>query len=198
MQGLSAFVLAGGRSSRMGTEKAWLTLEGETLLERALRLCRGITPTVSIAGPREKFAACGTVVEDVYRDCGPLGAIHAALCATATDLNFILAVDMPFVLPQLIERLVEEARASNALVTVPCIYGRFEPLCAVYRRQFRDAADASLARGRCKIDSLFSSVVTRVLDQADFERFAFDPAMFQNLNTRQDLLSAQSGGPKAD
>ncbi len=196
MEDLSAFVLAGGRSSRLGSEKALVELEGETLLVRALRLCRSLTAAVYVAGPADKFAALGAVVEDVHRGCGPLGAIHAALSASTTDLNFILAVDMPFVVPAFAEHLVAQARASGAVVTVPRVGGRFEPLCAVYRRPFRDTAQAALEQGRYKIDALFPLVTVRVLDADELLRFAFDSAMFQNLNTPSDLQRVRAAMPE--
>jgi molybdopterin-guanine dinucleotide biosynthesis protein A len=94
---LTAYVLAGGKSTRMGSDKAFLEFGGKALLERALHTLRRLTPEVMIVGERTKFAQFGPVVEDVFRRRGPLGAIHAALTVSATDLNLMMAVDLPFV-----------------------------------------------------------------------------------------------------
>src|ERR1022692_1796718 len=94
---VTAFILAGGKSTRMGADKAFVDYEGRTLLARALDLARSVTADVRIVGSREKFAPFAPVVEDVFRDCGPLGGIHAALRASLTELNLVLAVDTPFV-----------------------------------------------------------------------------------------------------
>ncbi len=190
MPDLSGFVLAGGRSSRMGTDKAFLRFDGGTLLARALDLLQAITTEVRIVGPASKFAAYGAVVEDVYMGRGPLAGIHAALSCSTTELNLILAVDLPFVTELLLRFIVEQARASDALVTVPRIAGGYQPLCAVYRRQFASVAAAALEAGKNKIDALFAAANTRVLEEAELTRFAFTAAMFENLNTPEDLRRA--------
>src|ERR1700758_5454346 len=97
MDGVNGFVLAGGQSSRMGTDKAFVELGGHTLLERALQTVSAVASEVWILGSREKFGEFGDMIEDEFPDHGPLGGIHAALRASCQDLNLILAVDMPFV-----------------------------------------------------------------------------------------------------
>ena len=195
MPDFSGFVLAGGRSSRMGTDKAFLELDGRTLLARALDLLRCLTPEVRIVGPTAKFAAYGPVVEDIYAGRGPLAGIHAALSSSATELNLILAVDLPFVTESLLRFLLERARATDAVVTVPRIAGGYQPLCAAYRRAFGSLAQAALESGRNKIDALFSVATARVLEESELSRFAFDAAMFQNLNTPEDLRRAAAERP---
>ena len=188
--GLSAFILAGGRSTRMGADKAFLEFRGETLLSRALFLARSLTAEVSIVGERNRFAAFGPVIEDLYPERGPLGGIHAALSASAGALNLVLAVDTPLLTSALLRFLVEQARASSAVVTVPRVAGGFQPLCAVYRPAFRETAEAALRQGRNKIDPLFSALPLRVLEEEELARFEFLPEMFDNLNTREDLERA--------
>lgn len=94
---VTASILAGGKSTRMGTDKAFVEFEGRTLLARALDLGRSVSADVRIIGSTQKFASFASVVEDVFRGCGPLAGIHAALLASPTDLNLILAVDTPFI-----------------------------------------------------------------------------------------------------
>ena len=77
----TAFILAGGNSTRMGRDKAFVMLQGRTLLARALEVCRTVTSDVRIVGDRKKFAPFAPVVEDVFPGCGPLAGIHAALRA---------------------------------------------------------------------------------------------------------------------
>jgi len=190
MPDFSAFVLAGGRSSRMGSDKAFLQFEGRTLLARALDLLRSLTPEVRIVGPAAKFAPHGQVIEDVYPGRGPLAGIHAALSASTAELNLILAVDLPFVSESLLRFIVEQARAADAVVTVPRIAGGYQPLCAVYRRAFAPLAQAALEAGRNKIDALFAATTTRILEEPELSRFAFSAAMFDNLNTPEDLRRA--------
>ena len=189
---LTAFVLAGGQSSRMGADKAFVEFHGKTLLARALTLARSVTPEVLIVGERARFAAFAPVVEDIFPGHGPLGGIHAALTASASELNLVLAVDTPLLTPALLRFLVEQARACTAAATVPRVAGGFQPLCAVYRRQFRETAEAALREKRNKIDPLFAAVTARVVEEAELEKFEFPPEMFDNLNTQDDLERAAS------
>lgn len=183
----SGFVLAGGRSSRMGTDKAFLDFDGRTLLARSLDLLCALTTEVRIVGPADKFAAYGSVIEDVYAGRGPLAGIHAALTASTTELNLILAVDLPLITESLLRFLIEQSAASEAVVTVPRVAGGYQPLCAVYRRAFAPIAQAALESGKNKIDALFTTATLRVLEESELDRFAFHAPMFENLNSPEDL-----------
>lgn len=188
-------ILAGGKSTRMGTDKAFVQLEGRTLLARSLDLARTVSTVVQIVGSREKFAQFGRVVEDVFRDCGPLGGIHAALRASHTDVNLMVAVDMPFVSQTFLEYLVGQARsAPQAIVVVPRCDGNRQPLCAVYRREFANAAEKALLNHKNRIDLLFETVPTNVIEQGDLESAGFGCDIFRNLNTPEEL---QAGTRKA-
>ena len=194
LRDVAAFILAGGKSTRMGAEKAFLVLNGRTLLARALELARSVTADVRIVGEAAKFAAFAPVVEDVFRECGPLGGIHAALRASWADLNLILAVDLPFVPPALLPLLITRARGSPAKVTVARAGGGFQPLCAVYRRAFTDLAEKALREGRYKIDALFDEAQTQVIGEDELEAAGFPASVFRNLNTREELAAASEIG----
>jgi molybdopterin-guanine dinucleotide biosynthesis protein A len=188
---LTAFVLAGGKSSRMGEDKAFLLLEGETLLSRALGVANSVTSNVHIVGDPIKFAKFGSVVKDIYPERGPLGGIHAALMSTQTDLNLMLAVDTPFVQNDFLDCIVQEARGCDAVVTLPRAGGNLHPLCAVYRREFAAAAEQSMLSGQNKIDLLFSKVKTKVIEETDLQRLGFCTEMFRNINTPEQWQEAQ-------
>ena len=188
---LSAFVLAGGKSTRMGRDKATLPFAGRTLLESALALARSVTEDVFILGSPELYGAYGEVIADIFPGCGPLGGIHAALTHAKSDLNLILAVDTPFLSNRLAAYLVERARESRAVVTAPEIDSYPQPLCAVYRRDFLAIAEQALRAGRYKIVPLFPQGRTLVTPEAELERFAFTAEMFENLNTPEELEQAR-------
>jgi len=191
--GVAAFVLAGGKSTRMGKDKAFLELGGRTLLAHALDLAGTVARDVRIVGEANKFAAFGSVVEDVYHERGPLGGIHAALASTTTELNLMLAVDLPYLQPEFLQYLISEARRTGAVVTVARAGGGLQPLCALYRRAFADVAERSLREGRNKIDRLFTELETRVVSEEELSQAGFSGEMFRNLNTPEDYLSMQSG-----
>jgi molybdopterin-guanine dinucleotide biosynthesis protein A len=192
---LTAFVLAGGKSARMGKDKAFLTWQNGTFLSHACQLAGSAASEVRIVGDAKKFAAFGSVVEDIYRDCGPLGGIHAALTHSPTDLNLMLAVDLPFLESKFLKYLVAQARESDSIVTIPRIREGWQPLCAVYRRAFAGIAEESLREGKNKIDLLFAEIENRVIDEAELSQAGFNPEMFRNLNTPDDLKEATRRTP---
>jgi molybdenum cofactor guanylyltransferase len=191
MDDVAAFVLAGGRSSRMGRDKAFLEIDGRTLLERTLEILRWLTDDVRIVGPKGKFSPYGTVVEDRYRDRGPLGGIQAALAGTERELNLIVSVDTPFIDPEFLRFLVDKSREAQTLVSLPRVGERLQTLCAVYRRGFAPYAEQALERGENKIESAIGSLTIALIGEDDLRKFAFDPRMFENLNTPEDLERAR-------
>jgi molybdopterin-guanine dinucleotide biosynthesis protein A len=188
---MTGFVLAGGQSTRMGSDKAFLRLGDETLLARAMNLAGAVCSSVRIVGNADKFGGHGNVVEDVFPGRGPLGGIHAALNSSHTDLNLMLAVDLPFVDPRFLEYLVTRACASDAIVLVPRTGNRWQPLCAIYRRPFAAVAEAALTQGNNRIDALFGAIKLGILDENEIARAGFSCTMFRNLNTPEDWDWAQ-------
>ncbi len=175
----------------MGSDKAFLEFKGETLLKRALQTLQALTPEVLIVGERARFANHGSVVEDVFRGRGPLGGIHAALSVSATDLNIVLAVDLPFVGAELLKYLMKRARGTTALAIVPRTDDGWQPLCAVYRTPFKNLAERSLLQGQNKIDPLFAEIELIAVNGVELSENGFPPAMFRNLNTPADLEQAR-------
>jgi molybdopterin-guanine dinucleotide biosynthesis protein A len=196
-QEFTAFVLAGGKSTRMGTDKAFVRLRGRYLLEHALQAVRAVTAQVMIVGEPAKFSSFARVVEDNFPDKGPLGGIHAALCATATDWNLVVAVDLPFVIPEFLKFLCGYSRQpgnAQALAVVPRAGHGFQPLCALYRQPFADLAAQALRRDQNRIDSLFQNIQIKTVDEAEISRAGFSLDIFRNLNTPEDLAAAETSG----
>lgn len=189
----AGFVLAGGRSSRMGSDKAFLELSGRSLITIALEKAASVAHQIGIVGPRDRFQGLGVpIVEDVYRDAGPLGGIHAALSSSTAELNLIISVDTPFLDPGFLRFIMEEANRTGAVVTSPRVRGRLEPLCSVYRRGFSATAETALRAGEHRIAPLFAQVTLRTIEEAEVARFESGAAMFDNLNTPADLERAQA------
>jgi molybdenum cofactor guanylyltransferase len=191
MEAIAAFVLAGGRSSRMGSDKALLELGGKPLIARAVELAREVTRDVIIVGDASKYAEFGPVIADKFTGRGPLGGIHAALSSSNSDRNLVLAVDLPFLYARFLNYLIAQAVGYDATVTVPSTNGYFQPLCAVYRKPFVDAAERALAEGRNKIDALFDEVSLRAITEEEMTANGFSAGMFRNLNTREEWEKAE-------
>jgi molybdopterin-guanine dinucleotide biosynthesis protein A len=189
---VAVFILAGGKSARMGADKAFVMLDGQTLLARALELARSLTSDVRIVGDAAKFHEFAPAVEDIFRDCGPLGGIHAALRASQAELNLMLAVDVPFVSPEFLQFLMARARESKAIVTFARVQERRQPLCAVYRREFADIAEMALRAGRYKIDALFETETMQMIGEKDLLAGGFSVEMFRNVNTPEELAEVRN------
>jgi len=196
------FLLAGGKSSRMGADKAFLDFGGQTLLDRALTVMGAVCGKVTIVGDPTRFAEYGSsrdaakygsVVADIFPGCGPLAGIHAALVHSTAELNLMLAVDMPYVSRELLAFLfaAAEGEDNHAIVTVPRTNKGLQPLCAVYRRDFGVAAEQALRGGKYKIDAAFSSVSVRVIEEDELAAAGFSEQSFFNLNTPHDRRAAE-------
>jgi molybdopterin-guanine dinucleotide biosynthesis protein A len=201
---VTGFVLAGGKSSRMGRDKAVLSLDGCALLERALSTAGEVAHEVFILGPNRLSGNFGKTIEDIYPGCGPLGGIHAALSYLKREkradsaeprLALIIAVDTPFLTAEFLSFMIDRATQSGAVVTTPEIGGYTQPLCAVYSLEFLPIAEQALkvaAAGagksrEYKIVPLFPEGKTLVIGEPELKGFAFMPEMFENLNKPEDV-----------
>jgi molybdenum cofactor guanylyltransferase len=147
------FVLAGGRSTRMGQDKALLPWGGRPLLEVALDKLRALPLATAprIAAARSDLSSHAGVVADLHPGCGPLSGIEAALAASSRPLNVFLPVDVPLLPAQFLLWMLQRAQTTGALVTVPRINGWPQALCAVYHRDVLGHISVSLVAGDYKV-----------------------------------------------
>ena len=183
VEDVSIFVLAGGRSSRMGSDKALLRLGQQNLLQLMLDKARTIVAEPVIVGARANYAEYGDVIEDLIPGCGPLSGIHAALCTTLTDLNLILSVDMPLMTADFLRWLLQLASTCSDMAVVPRADGRNQPLCASYRRGVRGVAEHALQTGKYRVDDIYSLFPTRFIAANEWLSAGFLPNIFRNINT---------------
>jgi molybdopterin-guanine dinucleotide biosynthesis protein A len=148
----AGFVLVGGRSARMGRDKALLAYRGAALVDHVARQVAAAAGSVALVGHPERYAHLPySVIADEYPDSGPLGGIHAALGATPADWNLMVACDMPMVTASFLRDLLERAAGSGAhCLAVRSPSGLAEPLCAVYHRRCRESLAVWLDSGRRK------------------------------------------------
>lgn len=178
----------------MGRPKTTLLIEGQTMLERQIRLLRSTARVVAVVGGP---SGCPTDfgashVPDVVTGRGPLAGIYTALLHTRTEFNFVLGCDLPFVTRRLLGYLARRAIAGASDVTIPrSRAGRLQPLCAVYRRRTLHAIRASLAVGENKPRHFFPRVRCEVIPWSDLARAGFQPSIFDNMNTAEDYESAR-------
>jgi molybdopterin-guanine dinucleotide biosynthesis protein A len=187
----SAVILAGGKSRRMGRDKAWLEIGGQPLLARQIA-------TVRAAGAMEVFISGRAnvdysvfgcqVLQDRFPDAGPLAGIEAALAAATHPLLLVLAVDLPEMPPQFLRWLTAGCAESSGLI--PCLNGRIEPLAAVYPRSAH-----TLAAMQIRNDDKAVRAFAERCEQAGLVRFAAVPSdnarWFANWNSPADLFQPE-------
>lgn len=145
---LSAVILAGGASTRMGRDKAWLEWEGRPLLAHAVERVRGLAVTEIFISGRvgvDYSALKCPVLQDLEFGMGPLGGIERALQACRSQLLLVLAVDLPRMTTHLLEQLRE--RCDRLTGVVPRLRGELEPLAAIYPKRCHAFAVAALTKG---------------------------------------------------
>jgi molybdenum cofactor guanylyltransferase len=185
MEGEAAgFVLAGGRSSRMGQDKALLLLDGRTLLERVAVEVESAVGNVTVIGPPERYAQFKLrVIPDVVADSGPLAGLVSALRDTDRDWALLAACDMPNVTSEMLRRLLSAAANSEADAVV-CYTGRLHPLCAVYRHRLLAKAEAALARRSLRMHDFLASI--------QIDRWPVSESkLLANVNTPEELCAIQ-------
>lgn len=176
----------------MGTDKAFLRLGEITLLEHAIARAREACETVALVGDKERLRPYGSVVEDEFVGQGPLAGIYSALRSkAATELNLMLAVDVPAVPSHFLTYLLGVARDTKTMVTVPRSHGQLQPLCAVYRKEFATVAEKMLRLGRNKIEPLFALCPSHIIQQPELAAVGFAPNIFDNVNTPEDWHRVQ-------
>jgi molybdenum cofactor guanylyltransferase len=181
----AGFVLAGGRSSRMGQDKALLTLGGEPLVKRAIRKLSEVCADVAIAGGREELTQFGRVIPDERVGCGPLSGIVAALEQSSFEWNLFLAVDAPFVPVSVLKELLLMAAGFPGGCVMARTQGVLQPLCAVYSRKALEVLKQELAAGRWKVTRAIEAAgPVKVMDFGNTSWFA-------NLNTPEEFAEAE-------
>jgi molybdopterin-guanine dinucleotide biosynthesis protein A len=188
---VSAVVLAGGKSRRLGVDKALLKLDGELLLARILRtLAKLSDDLLVVADDRAKLAHLeAPVVPDVLPGRGALGGIYSGLQSMRYPRGLLVACDMPMLNPELLRYMI--LLSSSFDVVIPRIGDNVEPLHAVYSKACAGPIAEILQRGDARIVDFFPRVHVRYVEQGEIE--AFDPQLlsFFNINEPEDLEKAR-------
>ncbi|MNW53937.1 Molybdenum cofactor guanylyltransferase [compost metagenome] len=170
---ISGIILAGGRSSRMGSNKALLPLAGDPLIKRLTKELEAAVDHIVIAGGNHNvYGHLGAeVVPDIFPGKGPLSGIHAGMSASPALWSLVVACDMPFADLRVFRRLAElaieaEAKQSEERIEaiVPQIEGRIHPLLAVYRHSALSALSKELAHGHLKVTKWVESLRVKYVD----------------------------------
>lgn len=190
---VAGFILAGGASRRMGRDKALLEVGGVSLAERAVRLLEPLVQSVTLIGPRERFAAVRrAVVPDDEPGLGPLGGIVTVLRITQCDWNLVVGCDMPYLTVPWLEFLIAQAQDGSADAVIPVsAHGRAEPLCAMYHRRAMPTIRVELGLGIRKVTTGLAGLAVRMLPYDEWKQFDSAGRLFKNMNTPEDYAEAR-------
>ena len=193
-----AVILAGGRSRRMGSNKALLDIGGKPLIQVLINRILPVTNRILISSNDcESYRFLDfPVVPDRFPDNGPLAGFHSAMLRDVCQLYIVLACDLPNLQTRLLENLVSMADGFDA--AIPCTRDHvIHPLCAVYRRTCLPSIEQALERGANKVIETFLSDHSLTLRFVDPDEGEFDDADLANINTPEDLQRLRSGsGPE--
>ncbi|WP_210364347.1 molybdenum cofactor guanylyltransferase [Bacillus sp. REN3] len=193
-----AIILSGGKSSRMGTNKALLKFAEKTNVERIkdeLKLVFDDIILVTNDPEIYQFLNIKTVTDDFPGE-GPLAGIHAGLEASDYEENFIVACDMPFVSAELAESLVKALKHHDAVI--PVVEGRQHPLFAAYQKRVASAAKESIEKGDLRIRQMLGGLDVRYLDEEDLQLYcerSLDLVFF-NMNHPEEYEHAKEWAEK--
>ena len=135
---ISAYILCGGKSSRMGTDKGFVKFRGHSFIGWCLEAARQITNDIHLVTANKEYAQFGyPLLEDIHKNKGPVGGIHAALEHSVTDWNLILSCDVPGITGTLLTYLVERTPKETSVVFLS-IGSNDYPLVAMYHKKCRE------------------------------------------------------------
>lgn len=170
----AGYVLVGGRSSRMGRDKALLPFRGGRLAQSVARAVSEAAGNATLVGDPGRYHALGyAVISDLHPGEGPLGGIVTALRHSIADWNLITACDMPNLNPDMLRGLLRTATESGADALLPLgLEGRPEPLCALYHRRCLEPFEGAFAAGIRKVTAALETVRTIRVSVAEVSLFS--------------------------
>ena len=182
---ITGIILAGGQSTRMRTDKALIQINGKTLLECALDICRPVCSDILISSNNPEHAKYGyRIIPDEIKNCGPLGGIYSCLKKSYTSWNFVISVDSAFISPDFAEFLISEIGDFD--VVVPLHENGKEPLVALYNKNCVSVIQEKIELKDFKMQHMLNVLNTKFVDVDSWiEKY---PEIFRNLNRPEDFI----------
>lgn len=181
----TGIILAGGKSSRMGSDKGLLELDGKPMIKHIIdNLALLEIPTMIISN-NEEYRRFGLPVHfDKVKDKGPVGGIYSGLSHTETEINIILSCDVPFVSKNLMTYLLENS--SDYDIVIPKLGEKIHPLVGIYKKSSIETFKSHLQREQRKLITVCNSLNSHIIDLGKHSTLN-DPRLFSNINTREEL-----------
>jgi len=184
---VAGVILAGGKSSRYGKNKAFEGVDGVPLIERVIRVMGAVFRNVIlITNSPEEYAHLNVAMEeDLIKGLGPIGGIYTALSSVSQEAGFFVACDMPFLDQGLIRYMVKAGVGYEAVV--PMISGKTEALHALYDKRCLPYIRAMINAGDYQVFRFYPKVRMRYMTEPEIRRFDPELRSFHNINRPGDL-----------
>jgi molybdenum cofactor guanylyltransferase len=184
MKAITGIILAGGKSSRMGTDKGLLDLNGKKIVEHIIeQLKPNVGELIIIANNKNYDGFSFQVYQDLVEPCGPMGGIYTALEKSLTENNIVVSCDIPNITSKIIAHII--SNIGDEAVLVPVHNGNIEPLCAVYKKSIAKKIKNLIETGEYKLKDALKTLNTRYIDVSSSS--GFSESVFTNINTPQEL-----------
>ncbi len=187
----NAVILAGGRSSRFGSDKAFASFQGEPLIERIIsQLYTNFSRVIVVAGDPENFRTLNAeITTDSFRNRGPLGGIHAGLMKAQGDYAFVTACDMPYISSELIGFMRSRMEMETPDAFVVRRNGMIEPFSGFYGIHMIRDMETYFKEGKTTPYRFLKGKKLSIIEYSDFFCENSDPEydIFSNINSRKDL-----------
>lgn len=189
---MTGIILSGGLNSRMGENKAFLTINGERLIDRTVRIFKSLFSEVILVtnSPLDYLDLDVILTTDIYTGKKALGGIYTGLFFAGCSQAFVAACDMPFLNPAFIASMVEQAPAYD--IVVPETAEGLQPLHAVYAKTCLPHIKRLLERDMLKVAGFYKGLKRLTITEDQCQGFDPDGRMFINVNTPDDLRLIRS------
>lgn len=187
-------IVAGGKSSRMGTDKAFVSILGKSLIEHIMERTENIgqAETILITNHLADYAHLSLrMYEDVMPNKGSLGGIYSAIHHSSHPYTLVLACDMPFINPDLLCYLAVLRNGDWHDVIVPRDEGHPQGLHAVYSKACLEPIHKQLEKNELKVIGFYDAMRVRYVDEPEYKIFDEHGLTFYNVNTPEDLKEAR-------
>ena len=197
MTHLTGIILAGGRSRRLGQDKAVQSVGGIRIIDRVITKLSRVVESLTVVIDREERAGELEIDEkvefivDCYPDSGSLGGLYSGLKASTTTWSLLVACDMPFISGSLIQYMRSKLETGSSDVVIPNFQGRLQTTHALYRNTCLGHIEERLKQRSLRMDGYFSDVEVCTLQEEDFLYIEGSKESFFNVNTPTDLQMAQ-------
>jgi len=190
---MTGIILAGGKNTRMGIDKAFIEINGRRMIDKTLEIYQQLFSEILIVTndplPYLEFTRAA-IVTDIYKGKGPLGGIYTGLFYSNKPYSFVSACDMPYLNKDFIEYLAGLSGKHD--VIVPKLTEGYQPLHAIYSRNCLPSIKRLLMLDKLKITGFYRDMRVLEIAQEQILPFNKDGRLFQNLNTPRDVDEAQN------